>query len=135
MLITQYVCPAMMRIFWLLLGLPILVFGVSLLLTTSWVVRGLMKGWVLSVSGDKWSVKLDVRDRGGALLSDFAGTLGIMRTKFFPGALHGIAQPLLFLLLCFQRLGLLLYLLFGLGGCLWLILVLSALSFRWASWV
>ena len=30
------------------------------LLSTSKVVRGLMKSWVLSDSGDRWSVKLDV---------------------------------------------------------------------------
>ena len=34
------------------------------LLSTSKVVRGIMKDWVLSDSGDRWSVKLDVRDLG-----------------------------------------------------------------------
>ena len=88
------------------------------LLRTSRVVRDLMRSWVLSDSGDKWSVKLDVRDLGGhldtsyrcragtlvgrvlglldsvllvmALPLDFAGKLRILRTKFLPGALHAI---------------------------------------------
>ena len=38
------------------------------LLSTSLVVRGLMKNWVLSDTGDKWSVRLDVRDVVGDLL-------------------------------------------------------------------
>ena len=77
-----------------------------------------MKDWVLSDSGDMWSVKLDVRDLGGhldtahrrrattltgrvaellsailvvmALPLTFAGKLGILRTKFLPGALHAV---------------------------------------------
>ena len=35
-----------------------------ILLSTSAVVRGLMKEWVLSEAGDKWSVKLNTRDLG-----------------------------------------------------------------------
>ena len=89
-----------------------------ILLSTSAVVRGLMKEWVLSEAGDKWSVKLDTRDLEGhldtthrrrnstlagrvvgllaavlvvmALPLDFAGKLGVLRTKFLPGALHAI---------------------------------------------
>ena len=37
-----------------------------ILLSTSVRVRGLMRDWVLSESGDKWTVKLDTRDLGGA---------------------------------------------------------------------
>ena len=36
-----------------------------ILLSTSAEVRGLMKDWILSDTGDKWSVKLDTRDLGG----------------------------------------------------------------------
>ena len=89
-----------------------------ILLSTSVVVRRLIKGWVLSDGGDRWSVKLDTRDLGGhldttcrrrnstlagrvlwllnavlvvmALPLDFAGKLRILRTKFLPGALHAI---------------------------------------------
>ena len=89
-----------------------------ILLSTSTEVRGLMKDWVLSDAGDKWTVKLDTRDMGGhldttrrrrnstlagrvvgllaavlvvmALPLDFAGKLRVLRTKFLPGALHGI---------------------------------------------
>ena len=89
-----------------------------ILLSTSVVVRGLMRDWILSESGDKWSVKLDTRDLGGhldttfrrrnttlagrvlgllaavlvvmALPLDFAGRLRILRTKFLPGTLHAI---------------------------------------------
>ena len=91
-----------------------------------------MRSWVLSTSGDRWSVKLDVRDLGGhldtthrrragtlvgegvlklldsvllvmALPLDFTGKLRILRTKFLPGALHAVeASRLSFSLL--QRL-------------------------------
>ena len=37
-----------------------------ILLSTSAEVRGLMKDWVVSDTGDKWSVKLDTRDLEGA---------------------------------------------------------------------
>ena len=75
-----------------------------------------MKNWVLSDAGDKWTVKLDVRDlerhldttyrrRAATLVGrvlgllaavlvvmalplDFAGKLRVLRTKFLPGALH-----------------------------------------------
>ena len=88
------------------------------LLSTSRVVRDLMKAWVISNAGDRWSVKLDVKDLGGhldttfraraatlvgrvlvflarilvvlALPLDFAGRLRVLRTKFLPGALQGI---------------------------------------------
>ena len=37
------------------------------LLSTSREVRKDMNGWVLSLEGDQWSVKFDVRDLGGHL--------------------------------------------------------------------
>ena len=89
-----------------------------ILLSTSAEVRSLMKDWVLSDSGDRWSVKLDTRDLGGhldtthrrrnftlagrvvgllaavlvvmALPLDFAGKPRILKTKFLPGALHAV---------------------------------------------
>ena len=82
-----------------------------ILLSTSATVRGLMKEWVLSEAGDKWSIKLDTRDLGGhldtshrrrnstlagrvvgllaavlvvmALPLGFVGKLGVLRTKIF----------------------------------------------------
>ena len=75
-----------------------------------------MKEWILSETGDKWSVKLDVRDMGGhldtthrrrattligrvlgllgallvvmALPLTFTGKLRVLRSNFLPGALH-----------------------------------------------
>ena len=49
------------------------------LLSTSKKVRNDMKGWAVSGTGDKWSVRLDVRDLGCHLDSTFrarATTLG-----------------------------------------------------------
>ena len=49
------------------------------LLRTSKKVRGDMKHWLVSGAGDKWSVKLDVRDLAGHLDATRrarAGTLG-----------------------------------------------------------
>ena len=91
------------------------------LLSTFKVVRSLMEGWVLSDSGDRWSVKLDVRDLGGHLdttlrhrTSSLAGRVsGLLsavlvvmtlpldppgkprtpRTKFPPGAPHAAEAP------------------------------------------
>ena len=37
------------------------------LLSTSAAVRRDMKSWVISGAGERWSVKLDVRDLGGHL--------------------------------------------------------------------
>ena len=45
------------------------------LLCTSKAVRGEMRGWVLSAEGDKWTVKLDVRDSGGHLDTTSRGGL------------------------------------------------------------
>ena len=43
------------------------------LLSTSREIRRSMKHWVFSDSGDKWSVKFDVRDLGGHLDTTFRG--------------------------------------------------------------
>ena len=86
-------------------------------LSTSKDTRSDMKCWVVSDAGDRWSVRLDVRDLGGHLDStfraqavtlgsrmasaiprvravavlplDFVGRLRILRTMHLPGALHG----------------------------------------------
>ena len=93
------------------------------LMSTSRVVRGDMRGWVVSDEGHQWSVKLDVRDLGGhldttfhgwsstlasrvrlvisrlalvsALPLDFHGRLRVLRSMFIPGALHGIEASFL----------------------------------------
>ena len=36
-------------------------------------VRSDMRGWIVTDEGDKWSVKLDVRDLGGHLGTAFRG--------------------------------------------------------------
>ena len=43
------------------------------LISTSREVRRNMKDWVLSLEGDKWSVRFDVRDPGGHLDTTFPG--------------------------------------------------------------
>ena len=43
------------------------------LLSTSREVRKDMREWVLSLEGDKWSVRFDVRDLGGHLDPTFRG--------------------------------------------------------------
>ena len=81
-----------------------------------------MRCWVVSDAGDKWSVRLDVRDLGGHLDStyraravtlgfrmaaaiprvravavlplDFVGRLRILRTMHLPGSLHGAEASL-----------------------------------------
>ena len=86
------------------------------LLSTSREVRRDMMSWVFSDSGDKWSVKFDVRDLGGhldttfrgwfrlaisrlvliyALPLDFHGRVRVVRSMFLPAALHGIESSLL----------------------------------------
>ena len=90
-------------------------------LSTSREVRKDMKDWVLSLEGDKWSVKFDVRDLGGhldtrfrgwsstprvrlvlsrlvlifALPLDFHGRVRVVRSMYLPAALHGIEASLL----------------------------------------
>ena len=92
-------------------------------LSTSRVVRKEMRDWVVSDEGDRWTVKLDVRDLGGhldttfrgwsstlaarvrtviarlvvvfALPLHFHGRLGVLRSMFIPGALHGIEASFL----------------------------------------
>ena len=91
-------------------------------LSTSKDTRSDMKCWVVSDAGDKWSVRLDVRDLGGHLDStfraravtlgfrmaaaiprvravavlplDFVGRLRVLRTMHLPGALHGAEASL-----------------------------------------
>ena len=45
------------------------------LMSTSRTVRSDMRGWIVTDEGDKWSVKLDVRDLGGHLETTFRGRL------------------------------------------------------------
>ena len=60
-------------------------------LSTSESVQSDMKDWVVSDAGDRWTVKLDVRDLGGHLDSTSGATvpLRILRTMHVPVALHG----------------------------------------------
>ena len=79
--------------------------------------------WVLSDSGDRWSVKFDVRDLGGHLDTtfrgwsstlaarvrpvisrlimifvlplDFHGRVRVVRSMYLPAALHGVESSLL----------------------------------------
>ena len=87
------------------------------LLSISREVRKGMKDWVLSLEGDQWSVKFDVRDLGGHLDTtfrgwsstlaarvrsvisrlvlvfvlplDFHGRVRVVRSMYLPAALHG----------------------------------------------
>ena len=96
--------------------------GKCVLLSTSKEVRKDMKDWVLSLAGDKWSVKFDVQDLGGhldttfrgwsstlvarvrlvysrlvlifALPLDFHGRVRVVRSMYVPAALHGIEASL-----------------------------------------
>ena len=93
------------------------------LVSTSWAVRSDKRRWVVTDEGDRWSVKLDVRDLGGhldstfrgwsatlatgfrlviaslevifALPLDFHGRPWVIRSMFIPGALHGIEASFL----------------------------------------
>ena len=88
------------------------------LMSTSRAVRSDMRRWVVTDDGDRWSVKLDVRDLGEhldstfrgwsstmattarlvlifALPFDFHGRLRVARSMFIPGALHGIEASFL----------------------------------------
>ena len=87
------------------------------LLSTSRDIRKSMKEWVLSLEGDKWSVRFDVRDLGGhldtttlgarvrlvlsrlvlifALPLDFHCRDRVVRSMYLPAALHGIETSLL----------------------------------------
>ena len=95
----------------------------SVLLSTSREVRRDMKDWVLSDSGDQWSIKFDVRDFGGHLDTtfrgwsstlaawvrlvisrlvlifvlplDFHGRVRVVRPMYLIAALHGIESSLL----------------------------------------
>ena len=87
-------------------------------MSTSGAVRSEMRGWIVTDEGDRWYVKLDVRDLGGHLDTafrgwsatlaqrvrlvtarlvlifvlplNFHGRLRFTRTMFIPGALHGV---------------------------------------------
>ena len=93
------------------------------LMSTPRAVRSDMRGWVVTDEGDRWSVKLDVRDLGRhldstfrewsatlatrvrlviarpvlifALSLDFHGRLWVIRSMFIPGALHGVEASFL----------------------------------------
>ena len=78
------------------------------LTSTSAAIRRDMKGWVVFAQGERWTVKLDVRDLGGhldttyrawgctlvwlvsALPLAYLGKPRILRTMFIPSALHGV---------------------------------------------
>ena len=92
-------------------------------MSTSAAVRRDMKAWVISGEGERWSVRLGVRDLGGhldttyrawgrtlaarvvavlrvvwlvsALPLDYRGKLRVLRTMYIPAALHGIEAFLL----------------------------------------
>ena len=92
-------------------------------LSTSRVMRREMRDWIVSDEGDRWTVKLDVRDLGGrlgttfrswsstlakrvrvvlarllvvfALPLHFHGRLIVLRNMFIPCALHGIEASFL----------------------------------------
>ena len=94
-----------------------------ILMSTSAAVRREMRAWVISDKGEHWSVKLDVRDLGGHLVTtyrawgralvagvlavlkvvwlvsamplDYRCKLRILRTMYLPAALHGIEASLL----------------------------------------
>ena len=64
--------------------------GKCVLLSTSSVVRALMRDWVLSDTGDKWTVKLDDLDLGGHL-----GTTYRRRAATLAGRVLGLLAAVL----------------------------------------
>ena len=122
------------------------------LLGTSRAVRWVMRDWVLSQEGDRWSVKFDVRDHGChldttfrgwsstlaarvrlviarqvvifALPLDFHGRIRVVRSVYLPAALHGIEASLL-ASDSQRKLRSSIHRVFGLVVSLWLVLVLS----------
>ena len=50
-------------------------------LSPSRVVRKDMRGWVVTDEGDRWTVKLDVRDLGGHLDTTFRGWSSTLATR------------------------------------------------------
>ena len=97
--------------------------GKCVFLSTSRLVRREVRDWVVTDEGDRWTVKLDVRDLGGhlditfrgwsstlaarvrlvlarllvvfALPLHFHGRMIVLRNMFIPGALHGIEASFL----------------------------------------
>ena len=55
--------------------------GKCVLLSTSRTVRNDTGGWIATEGGDKWSVKLDVRDLGGHLDTIFRGWSATLATR------------------------------------------------------
>ena len=51
-----------------------------MLMSTSRTVRNDMRGGIVTDEGDKWSVKLDVRDLGGHLDTTFRGWSATLAT-------------------------------------------------------
>ena len=119
------------------------------LLSTSGEIRKGMKDWVLSLEGDQWSVKFDVRDLGGHLDTTFRGWSSTLAAKVrlvisrlvlvfvlplvgFGSSvpcicllLYMVLRPLYLLLVAFGSFVLLFVESFGLVGSLLLVLVLS----------
>ena len=63
-------------------GLLGLLLGMSgWLASTSRAVRSDIRSWVVTDEGDRWSVKLDVRDLGGHLDSTFRGWSATLATR------------------------------------------------------
>ena len=154
------VCLGIRTCSWVLLGSPLDMFGWLVrslrLVSVSFLVRlgrfgKMLREWVLSLDGDKWSVKFDVCDLGGhldttcrgwsstlaarvrlvisrlvlifALSLDFHGRVRVVKSMYLPAALHGIESSLL-ASDCLQSFGLLFIRLSGLVANLWLMLVL-----------
>ena len=97
--------------------------GKCVLVGTSREVRKDMEDWVLSLDGDKWSVKFDIRDLGGHLDTTFRGwsstfaarvrlvisrlvlllvlpldlygRVRVVRSMYLPAPLHGVEASLL----------------------------------------
>ena len=91
--------------------------GKCVLMSTSSVVRKDVRDWVLTHDGDRWTLKLYVRDFGGhldttfrgwsailafriklvisRLVLEFHGRLRVIRSMFIPGALHGLEASFL----------------------------------------
>ena len=89
--------------------------GKCVLMSTSGAVRSDMRGWIVTDEGDRWSVRLDVRDLGGHLDTTFRGWSATLAKRVrlviarlvlifvLPLEFHGrlrVTETLLFLVLC-----------------------------------